>query len=44
MILDLKKQYAVPVYDKNNIHKIDEEALLLTIKDFFFFLNDPVID
>ena len=24
VILDLKKQYAVPVYDRNNIHKIDE--------------------
>ena len=33
VILDLKKQYAVPMYDKNNIHKIDEEELLLTIKD-----------
>ena len=30
VILDLKKQYAVPVYDRNNIHKIVEE-------DFFFF-------
>ena len=44
VILDLKKQYAVPVYDRNNIHKIDEEELVLTINDQFFFLNDPVKD
>ena len=25
MTLDLKKQYAVPVYDRNNIHNTDEE-------------------
>ena len=39
VILDLKKQYAVPVYDRNNIyiHKIDEEELVLTINDQFFF-------
>ena len=33
VILDLKKQYAVPVYDRNNIHKTDEEDLVLTIND-----------
>ena len=37
VILDLKKQYAVPVYDRNNIHKIDEEELVLTINDQLFF-------
>ena len=31
MIFYLKKQYAVPVYDRNNIHKIEEEELDLTI-------------
>ena len=36
VILDLKKQYAVPVYDRNNIHEIDEEELVLTINDQFF--------
>ena len=35
VILDLKKQYAVPVYDRNNIHEIDEEELVLTINDQF---------
>ena len=40
VILDWKKQYAVPVYDRNNIHKIDEEDLVLTIIDqCFFFLK-----
>ena len=37
VIWDLKKQYAVPVYDRNNIHKIDEEELVLTINDQLFF-------
>ena len=37
VILVLKKQYAVPVYDRNNIHKIDEEELVLTINDQLFF-------
>ena len=37
VILDLKKQYAVPVYDRNNIHKIDEEDLVLTINDQVVF-------
>ena len=37
MILDLKKQYAVPVYDRNNIPKIDEEELVLTINDQLLF-------
>ena len=37
VILDLKKQYAVPVYDRNNIHKIDEEELVLTINDQLIF-------
>ena len=35
VILDLKKQYAVPVYDRNNIHETDE--LVLTINDQLFF-------
>ena len=43
VILDLKKQYAVPVYDRNNIHKIDEEDLVLTINDQLK-KNDPVKD
>ena len=34
---DLKKQYTVPVYDRNNIHKIDEEELVLTINDQLCF-------
>ena len=33
VILDLKKQYAVPVYHRNNIHKIDEEELVLSINN-----------
>ena len=37
VIGDLKKQYAVPMYDRNNIHKIDEEELVLTINDQLFF-------
>ena len=37
MIFDLKKQYAVPVCDRNNIHKIDEEELVLTVNDQLFF-------
>ena len=37
VILHLKKQYAVPVYDRNNIHKLDEEELVLTINEQFFF-------
>ena len=37
MILDLKKQYAVPVCDRNNIHKTDEEELVLTVNDQLFF-------
>ena len=51
VILDLKKQYAVPVYVRNNINKIDEEELVFTINDqffylflFFYFFNDPVKD
>ena len=38
VILDLKKQYAVPVYDRNNIHKLDGEELVLTINDFNFLI------
>ena len=37
VILDLKKQYAVPVYDVNNIHLIDDDDLTLTIDDQLFF-------
>ena len=37
VILDLKKQYSVPVYDRNTIHRIDEEELVLTINDQLFF-------
>ena len=37
MILDLKKQYAISVYDRHNIHKIKEEKLVLTIDDQLFF-------
>ncbi len=37
LILDLKKQYAIPVYDRHNIHKIKDEELVLTIDDHFFF-------
>ena len=44
MILDLKKQYAIPVYDRHNIHKIKEEEFVLTIDDQFFFGNDPSQD
>ena len=33
VIFDLKKQYAVPVYDRNNTHKIDDEELVLTINE-----------
>ena len=36
MILVLKKLYAVPVYDRNNINKIDEEELFFTINDQLF--------
>jgi len=36
VILDLKKQYAVPVYVRNNINKIDEEELVFTINDQLF--------
>ena len=39
VILDLGKEYAVPVYDRNNLHMIDDEELLLTINDQIFF-ND----
>ena len=39
VIWDLKKQYAVPVYYRNKMHKTDEEELVLIINDFFdFFL------
>lgn len=31
------KNYAIPVYDKNNIHKIKEEELVLTTDDCFDF-------
>ena len=37
MILDLKKQYVVPVYDKENIHLIRDEDLTLMIDDQLFF-------
>ena len=37
VILDLKKQYAIPVYDRNNIHEIDAEEVVLTINDQLFF-------
>ena len=36
-ILDLKKQYAVPIYNLDNIHLIDDEKLVLTINDQLFF-------
>ena len=32
MNLDIKKQYAVPVYDENNIHLIDDD---LTVTSYF---------
>ena len=35
VIFDLEKLYAVPVYDRNSIHKIDEEELVLTMNDQF---------
>ena len=38
VILDLKKEYALPVYDRNNIHLMDDEELVLTINDQLFFL------
>ena len=31
VIFDLNKQYAVPVYDRNNTHKTDDEELVLTV-------------
>ena len=37
VILHLKKQYAVPVYDKENIHMICDEDLSLMIDDQLFF-------
>ena len=37
VILDLKKQYAVPVYDKENIHLICDEDHTLMIDDQLFF-------
>ena len=37
VILDLKKQYAVPVYDKENTHLIRDEDLTLMIDDQLFF-------
>ena len=37
VILDLKKQYAAPVYDKENIHLICDEDLTLMIDDQLFF-------
>ena len=27
-ILDLKRHYAIPVYDRSNIHKTDDEELV----------------
>ena len=33
MILDVKKQYALPLYDKENIYPIDDEHLVFTIND-----------
>lgn len=36
-ILDVKKQYAVPVYDRNNIHLINDDDLVLSIDDQLFF-------
>jgi hypothetical protein len=35
-VIDLKKQYAVPVYDFDNIQSISEEELCLTIHDQLF--------
>jgi hypothetical protein len=37
VILDLKKQYAVPIYNKDRIHLIDDEDLTLIIDDQLFF-------
>ena len=32
-----KKQYALPVYDRDNIYLIDDERLVFTIDDQLFF-------
>lgn len=37
IILDVKKQYAVPLYDMDNLHQINDEELCLTIDDQLFF-------
>ena len=37
LILDVKKQYELPVYDRDNIHLIDDEHLVFTIDDHVFF-------
>ena len=37
VILDVKKQYALPVYNIENIHLIDDEQLVFTIDDQVLF-------
>ena len=37
VIFDVKKQYALPVYDRDNIHLIDDEHLVFTNDDQLFF-------
>ena len=43
VILNVKKPYALTVYDRENIHLVEDELLFLTIDDkwafFFFFCN-----
>ena len=37
MVVDVKKRYALSVYDRENIHLIDDERLVLANDDQFFF-------
>ena len=39
VILDVKKQYALPVYDRDNIHLIDDEHFGFTIDDQLLFFS-----
>ena len=37
VVFDVKKQYALPVYDRDNIYLIDDEHLGFTVGDQLFF-------
>ena len=37
LILGVKKRYALPVYDRENIHLIEDEDLVWTTDDQLFF-------